>query len=85
MTNYYVTFGQEHTHRLNNQTYDCDSILLVQAVNELTAREELNRMFEGKWSSIYTEEMYEKNDLGSYFPRGILNWDKPYILENELW
>lgn len=80
MNNYYVTFGQEHTHRINNKTYDCDSVLLVQAENEISARIELNKMFSGKWSSIYTEEFYWKKEMNNYFPRGILNLENPLVL-----
>lgn len=83
MTNYYVTFGQEHTHRINNQTYDCDSILLVQAENVIIARIQLNKMFLGKWSSIYNEHSFRENNLLKYFPRGILNSNNPLVLEKE--
>lgn len=60
----YFTFGQCHTHRINNQTLDCDTVV------KITAEEPRDKMFElfgPKWSMEYDTEPNMK-----FFPKGII-------------
>jgi hypothetical protein len=79
MTNFYISFGQVHAHSINGRTYDKDSLMLVQADNEINARLYVNAITGGKWSSLYWEE--ELVDFIGYFPRGVLNRDAPIMVE----
>lgn len=75
MTCFYITFGQVHAHRIDGKTYDCDAVMLVKADNEITARLYVNALTGGKWAGIYTENDVQMH----YYPRGVLNADRPII------
>lgn len=79
MMKFYASFGQEHAHRINNQTYDLDSLLLVGAPDVISARLAIHELTGGHWCGTYTEE--ELPGVLHYFPRGILNADNPIIAE----
>ena len=64
--NYYFTFGQDHIHRVNQQIFDCDTVLEIRSVTYEMARKIMEHNFGQKWAFQYTE----KPDM-SYFPRGI--------------
>lgn len=77
----YISFGQEHTHRINGQTYDCDSLMEVEGPDEFAIRLALNRTIK-RWCGLYYEK--DMHMFPKYFPRGVINKDKPiYICELE--
>lgn len=65
---YYFTFGQDHTHRLNNVTLDCDSVITITAPDQGSARGRAFELFGRKWSFCYAED---DMDL-THFPRGVV-------------
>ena len=77
--NFYISFGQAHAHRINNRTYDCDSLMLVQAETEIAARLHVRMLTGGLWSGTYKAE--DLPDVLRYFPRGVINVDDPIIVE----
>lgn len=70
MEAYYITFGQEHTHRVNGATFDCDCVAVIMAVDELNARGQAFLYFDGKWHHC-TSEVPKME----YYPRGLLHVD----------
>ena len=71
---FFISFGQGHAHRIDGFTYDCDSLMLVEAKDEMTARLGLNQLLKGKWSSLYHQL---SSDTLRYFPRGVINVTRP--------
>lgn len=63
----YFTFGQDHAHRVNGFTYDCDVIVAIQADNPAKARDIMIEFFGRKWAFQYDNEPPDV----SLFPRGI--------------
>ena len=72
---FYISFGQTHAHRIDGRTYDCDSLMLVEAPGELVARIGLNQLLAGKWCGLYQEA--ELPDMLRYYRRGVINADRP--------
>ncbi len=72
MKTFYISFGQAHTHRIDGKTYDCDSLMKVEAENEIAARlQTMDILGNNKWSSIYPAADLE--EALKYYPRGVLN------------
>lgn len=67
----YITFGQIHVHRVNNITFDKDSIAKINCSSYADGREKAFKFFGAKWHNCYIEEDITDKVL-SYFPRGIL-------------
>jgi len=64
----YITFGQCHTHRCNNQTFDCNSVAVIHCENYSAGRELAFLFFDdGKFHNC-TEEIPKME----YFPRGLI-------------
>lgn len=62
----YFSFGQTHTHRINNVTLDKDILV------KITAKDPRARMFElfgPKWAFEYNEIT---PDMERHFPRGVV-------------
>lgn len=72
MANHYVTFGQNHTHRVNGKTLDCDSVAMYKAKNYKEGREKAFEYFGGEFFTDYHANEFNMEDL-EYFPRGIIN------------
>lgn len=72
---FYISFGQEHTHAVAGQTFDKDSLMLVEAPGELIARLGINKLLDRKWSSLYQED--QLSEVAHYFPRGVINETRP--------
>jgi len=71
MPNFYISFGQGHTHRVDGKTYDCDALYKIEAEDSMAGRRAAFAVFDAKWSSIYDEEEMLKSI--HYYPRGVLN------------
>jgi hypothetical protein len=65
----YITFGQNHVHRVNNQTLDCDSVASIEAENESEGRKRAFELFGNKFCTSY--KTLESVHL-EYYPRGII-------------
>ena len=68
---HYVTFGQQHTHRVNGITLDCDSVDCYKAKNATEGREKAFEYFGNKFFTDYHNEQFDMESL-HYFPRGII-------------
>ena len=71
MTKFFFTFGQDHTHRYNGVTLDCDSVVQINALDEGKARERMVDAFGMKWGFSYSEERMNES-LKKYYPRGVV-------------
>jgi len=68
---YYVTFGQVHAHRVNDYTFDKDSVAVIQAKDFADGRKIAFELFSNKWAFFYTEDDIEKDDnFMKFYPRG---------------
>lgn len=72
---HYVTFGPEHTHRINGITLDCDSVACYEAINTQAGRQLAFDTFGDKFFTDYHDTEFKMEDL-HYFPRGIIEIDK---------
>lgn len=69
----YITFGQAHAHRVNNQTFDKDSVAEIQCKDHAHGREIAFDLFGPKFCFSYEEhEIKRKEKFMSFFPRGII-------------
>ena len=68
--NFYVSFGQAHTHSFNGLTLDKDCLLAIEADSGAAARQHAFEWFGAKWSGLYNEDALR--DVLPYFPRGIV-------------
>ena len=62
----YVTFGQDHTHRVNGKTFDKDCVAVVDG-----NREKVFELFGPKFCFEYPEEHWDEKKM-KYFPRGYI-------------
>lgn len=74
MPKHYVTFGQQHTHRVNGITLDCDSVACYEAKDYSEGRTKAFELFGTKFFTDYHDTQFPMEDL-HYFPRGIINID----------
>lgn len=56
MKRFYITFGQNHIHRVNCKTFDADTVATFEAIDENIAREYAFDNFQSRWSMIYDKE-----------------------------
>lgn len=70
----YITFGQDHTHRVLGHTFDCDCLAIVQGVDHNHCRELAFRIFGDRWHNCYSQEDYDaqRASFDKYFPRGAI-------------
>jgi hypothetical protein len=68
---FFFTFGQDHTHRYDSVTLDCDSVVQINAETEEHARIRMVDAFGMKWGFSYSEERMEES-LKKYYPRGVV-------------
>jgi hypothetical protein len=67
----YVTFGQTHTHSVNNKTFDRNYVAVIKADSALQGREKAFEYFGDKFFTTYTDENWNEDKL-SFFPRGYI-------------
>jgi hypothetical protein len=63
----YFTFGQDHVHRVNGKTFDCDCVVQITSSDP---RWTMIENFGTKWAFEYDSMPQEKIDR--YYPRGII-------------
>jgi len=68
MKKFFFTFGQNHAHRYNGVTLDCDSVVQINAEDEGKARDKMVDMFGMVWGFSYSEERIQMH----YYPRGVV-------------
>lgn len=70
MARFIITFGQVHSHRVNNRTFDRDCVAVINSDSEEEARKIAFSLFGDKWHESIPEAQYDEEGLGVYFPRG---------------
>ena len=73
MANHYVTLGQQHTHRINNQTLDCNCVVRFQADTPAEGRKKAFEFFGDKFFTDYHDQQWKESEMLSYFPRGYVD------------
>ena len=61
----YVTFGQDHVHKINGKTFDKDCVAIVAG-----GRKEVFEIFGAKFCFEYPEKHWDDAKMDYYFPRG---------------
>ena len=72
MSNTYVTFGRDHTHRVNGVTIDKDCVAVIKCSNTKEGRDLAFKLFNTKFFCEYHEDEFNMNNL-KFFPRGLIN------------
>jgi len=67
---YIITFGQGHTHRVNNTTFDRNSVGVITANSYAEAREIAFELFGDKFFTVYDEKLFDESGNLKYYPRG---------------
>lgn len=70
MIRFIVTFGQEHAHRINNYTFDKDSVAIVEAMDINEAQRIALDIFNKEFFIVRSEKNFDKEGYIKYFPRG---------------
>ncbi len=70
MNRFIITFGQTHTHRVNNYTFDKDSVAIIKAETHEKAREITFELFNDVFHNCYPEEAFDNGDNIKYFQSG---------------
>lgn len=71
-SNFIITFGQEHLHRVNGKVIDKDCVVSITAINMLEARTKAFELFGDKWCFCYEEGDFIYKGSIKYFPRGVI-------------
>jgi len=70
----FITFGQEHVHRANKQTFDKDCVAVIECQSHANGRDIAFGLFSSKWCFSYEEEEIERKEkFMAFFPRGFIN------------
>jgi len=67
----YVTFGQDHAHRINGKTFDCDCVAVINCEDGSDGRNKAFEFFGGKFCFEYHEKEFNPDDL-KYYRRGLI-------------
>lgn len=67
----YVTFGQEHAHRVNGSTFDKDSVAVINCDSPEHGRALAFELFGAKFCFEYHEDQFDHSNM-VYFPRGLI-------------
>jgi hypothetical protein len=63
----YVTFGQDHLHRINGNILDKDCVAIVDG-----DRDKVFELFGSKFCFEYPEDQWDDAKMMMYFPRGYI-------------
>lgn len=67
----YITFGQNHTHRVNGVTFDKDTVARIKCKDKEEGKKLAFELFGDKFFTDYSYDQIQKSL--EYFPRGIFN------------
>jgi len=84
MAKTYVTFGQEHVHRVNGKTLDKDTVAVFTATTREEGRAKAFEFFGPKFCFEYYDKEWNEKNL-SYFPKGYVDLDKYQITRVQLY
>jgi len=74
---HYFTLGQDHTHRINGTTIDCDCVVVIEAPTHKQARDWFFAQTQGRFYTSYEEQDWTENYL-KYFPNGYITLEAFY-------
>ncbi len=69
----YITFGQNHVHRVKGKTLDCDSVAVIECNSAEEGRNKAFEYFGPRFSMEYPEQYWKEDEQLKYFPRGYIN------------
>lgn len=67
----YITFGQDHMHRVHGKTFDCDCVATIQAETQSAGRERAFELFGPRFCFEYFNEQFDLSTM-HFFPRGLI-------------
>ena len=70
MSNFIVTFGQAHIHKVNGKIFDKDCVALIKAESYDAMRRLAHDLFDNVFCTTYTEAEYDQGGMSNYYPRG---------------
>lgn len=71
MPKHFVTFGQDHTHRINGITFDADCVAEFEAPNTSAGRLKAFELFDRKFCFEYHEDEFDYSSM-RFYPRGFI-------------
>jgi hypothetical protein len=71
MAKHYVTFGQDHLHRINGVTFDADCVAVFDAPNHEQGRAKAFELFGPKFCFEYHGAQFDNKNM-KFFPRGLV-------------
>jgi hypothetical protein len=74
----FVTFGQSHAHRVNNETFDCNCVAVIHHGATEDGRALAFDLFGGRFCFEYSEEEFDMSTM-AYFPRGFIDANEPIL------
>ena len=67
----YVTFGQNHAHDVNGQTFDKDCVAVIEAEDADAGRDLAFEIFGAKFGVSYSDDNWDASIM-RFFPRGLM-------------
>ena len=67
----YVTFGQEHIHKVNGKIFDKDCVAVIESPSAKRGREIAFELFGPKFCFEYPEKHFNMENM-HFFPRGFI-------------
>lgn len=65
----FLTFGQDHIHEHEGQILNKDTVVIFEGFkHEQEARRKAFELFSDQFGTTYTQEIWEANDYGRFFP-----------------
>lgn len=71
----YITFGQDHIHKINGKVFDKDCVALIVSESAKAGREKAFALFGRDFCYEYPEDHFNFEDVYHY-PRGIIPVEK---------
>ena len=68
----YVTFGQDHLHRVNGKRFDKDSVAVIECENEVHGATLMAVFFGKLYSCFYPDPLFDLECVPKYYPRGLI-------------
>jgi hypothetical protein len=74
MEKIYITFGQDHIHRVKGKILDKDTVAVLEARDYEAGRKRAFELFERRFCFAYSEEEWDEEKM-QYFPSGYVYVD----------
>ena len=71
--NFIITFGQQHTHRINNYTFDKDCVAVIRAETLQEAHDIAMDIFDEQFHRCSQELDFDLKGSIQWYPRGKYN------------